>query len=157
MTNDDGGSGLELDLSKGPPPPAQRREPRMSAHATDRPLRPRPSRAQRDDVVEEELDSSTSGAFIVLALLHLVGGLGLAVAAPPGAAVVTLAVIVASALLTFVVYYITGWIGRHLGVIGMLLFGGWFAFIIGMLAQLVHQMFPWLRWKVLAIVTAVAF
>ena len=151
MTND-GGSGLELDDSKRPPP-KRREPPPMSAHAPVR--RPRP--AASDDVVEEEVDSSTGGAFIVLALLHLVGGLGLAVAAPDGSAVVTLAVIVASALVTFAAYYITGWIGRHLGVIGMILFGGWFAFIVGMLAQLVHQMFPWLSWKILGVVAVISF
>lgn len=145
-------SGLELDgrpARKAPRPSASE----LAARATRPALRrPRPGTEDEDNTV----DSANGGAFIVIVIAHLVLGL-IAASQAPGDAVLTLGLIVASAVVTFVGYWITGWLANQFGFIALVFLGGWFSLLIGMIAQGVHQLFPWLGWKVLGVLVALAF
>lgn len=132
-------SGLELDTS--------RRHSKKTPGAVldpgrDIPLRPS-SRRMRPEQPEQpepdEVDPATHGAAMMIALGYLM---------------LALVVIVRERAGTYTIYWVTGYIARAVGVIGLIFLGGWFQFLLGAIAQMLYQLVN-IRWWVVGVAYAV--
>ncbi len=138
-------SGLDLARpprsNDGPKPGAVIDGPRAGRREPSRRLKPeRPERP--------EIDPSTHGAAMIIALGYLLFAVVVVVRERAGLEMVIAAAI--ASVVTYVVYWLTGWFARNLGVIGLIFLGGWFQFLVGMLAQLIYQLMP-IRWWVVGV------
>lgn len=135
-------SGLELDTSRRRPPAEPARTPSQ---------RVRPERPRREKPEPDPVDPSTHGAAMMIALGYLVWALVVIVRERAGIELVVAAAI--ASVFTYGVYWFTGFLARHTGMIGVIFLGGWFQFVLGAIAQILYQLVN-IRWWVVGVAYA---